>query len=157
MVVLCAIFHAPPPPRQLHKPRACCLSQAIASVTLRKKRGHAAGFPAVDAAAPAGASNSIPGELDSSSFVCLVATMEQASIVPSVLQIVARNVNAKPSIPSRSAKSSSAYRGVSSQGNRWRARICIDKVCHSVAFLCVRVARRDHRLHDRRCVARTWQ
>ena len=57
-----------------------------------------------------------------------ISIMEHVTEVPSVLQIVARNAQAKPSIPSRSAKSSSAYRGVSSQGNRWRARICIDKV-----------------------------
>jgi len=52
--------------------------------------------------------------------------------IPSVLQIVRRNTGSKPSIPSRSAKASSGYRGVSSQGNRWRARICIDKVEYTI-------------------------
>jgi hypothetical protein len=52
--------------------------------------------------------------------------------IPSVLQIIRRNTGSKPSIPSRSAKASSGYRGVSSQGNRWRARICIDKVEYTI-------------------------
>lgn len=38
------------------------------------------------------------------------------------------NVWAKPFVPARLNLASSAYRGVSSQGNRYRARICVDKV-----------------------------
>ncbi len=58
--------------------------------------------------------------------------MSSSLEIPSVLQIVRRNTGSKPSIPSRSAKASSGYRGVSSQGNRWRARICIDKVEYTI-------------------------
>jgi hypothetical protein len=48
------------------------------------------------------------------------------------LAILAPNVRAKPFVPARSSAASSGYRGVSSQGDRWRARICISKTEYTV-------------------------
>lgn len=52
--------------------------------------------------------------------------------LPPVLEIMGPNVTAKPFVPSRSLKASSAFRGVSAQGARWRARICVNKVEYTI-------------------------
>ena len=43
------------------------------------------------------------------------------------LSIVGTNATSKPIVPSRLLAASSGYRGVSTQGSRWRTRICVDK------------------------------
>lgn len=52
--------------------------------------------------------------------------------LPDKLEILGPNFNAKPFVPSRSVKASSAFRGVSAQGARWRARICVSKVEYTI-------------------------
>lgn len=52
--------------------------------------------------------------------------------LPEKLEIMGPNFSAKPYVPSRSVKASSAFRGVSAQGARWRARICVNKVEYTI-------------------------
>lgn len=55
-------------------------------------------------------------------------TPEEAATALVDLKILAPNSQAKPFVPSRSGAASSGFRGVSSQGQRWRARICVQKL-----------------------------
>ena len=56
------------------------------------------------------------------------ADSPEAAIDLDALKVVGVHASAKPFIASRSMASSSGFRGVSSQGRRWRARICISKL-----------------------------
>ena len=62
--------------------------------------------------------------------------LEDPAAVLETLTIVAPNPFAKPFVPSRSGAASSAFRGVSSQGQRWRARICVDKLGEEAMGMC---------------------
>jgi len=47
-------------------------------------------------------------------------------------ELLGPNPRAKPLVPARLGASSSAFRGVSQQGSRWRARICVDKTEYAI-------------------------
>jgi hypothetical protein len=48
------------------------------------------------------------------------------------VDVLCINVRAKPFVPARSVNASSFFRGVSSQGARWRGRICIEKIEYTI-------------------------
>lgn len=56
----------------------------------------------------------------------------RAMLARGYVDVLCINVRAKPFVPARSVNASSSFRGVSSQGNRWRARICIDKTEYTI-------------------------
>jgi uncharacterized membrane protein YgcG len=89
-------------------------------------------------AAPLLADNPTATPATSSAPYRLVSTSagsSQPAPSPSTLDslvILGPNTRAKPYVPSRSGVASSGYRGVSSQGQRWRARICVDKLEYTI-------------------------